>query len=121
MMANKNSVKNPLSILSFYYWVLEIVIQLMILTVSSGPSELTAVNLRTKPVDYLQMPRGSPFKIAIFADLHFGEDAWTDWGPQQDVNSIRVMSNVLDREHPGKETSVSGFLFILVLHFINYS
>ncbi|XP_027176267.1 probable inactive purple acid phosphatase 16 [Coffea eugenioides] len=100
MMANKNSVKNPLSILSFYYWVLEIVIQLMILTVSSGPSELTAVNLRTKPVDYLQMPRGSTFKIAIFADLHFGEDAWTDWGPQQDVNSIRVLSNVLDLEHP---------------------
>lgn len=100
MMANKNSVRNPLLILSFYYWILEIVIQLMILAVSSEPFELTACNLRTKPGDYVQMPQDSPFKIAIFADLHFGEDAWTDWGPQQDVNSIRVMSNVLDQEHP---------------------
>eukprot|EP00257_Ricinus_communis_P021860 XP_015581431.1 probable inactive purple acid phosphatase 16 [Ricinus communis] len=40
------------------------------------------------------------FKIALFADLHFGEDAWTDWGPQQDVNSVKVMSTVLDHETP---------------------
>ena len=39
--------------------------------------------------------------MALFADLHFGEDAWTDWGPQQDVNSIKVMSSVLDSETPG--------------------
>lgn len=44
---------------------------------------------------------GQPFKIALFADLHFGEDAWTDWGPLQDVNSVRVMSTVLDAETPG--------------------
>ncbi|XP_050230553.1 probable inactive purple acid phosphatase 16 [Mercurialis annua] len=40
------------------------------------------------------------FKIALFADLHFGEDGWTDWGPQQDINSIKVMSTVLDHESP---------------------
>ncbi|KAK9922165.1 hypothetical protein M0R45_030645 [Rubus argutus] len=43
---------------------------------------------------------GQPFRIALFADLHFGEDAWTDWGPLQDVNSVRVMSTVLDAETP---------------------
>ncbi|VVA97077.1 unnamed protein product [Arabis nemorensis] len=43
---------------------------------------------------------GSPFKIAIFADLHFGEDTWTDWGPRQDLNSVHVMSTVLDAETP---------------------
>ncbi|KHN23215.1 Putative inactive purple acid phosphatase 16, partial [Glycine soja] len=43
---------------------------------------------------------GAPFKIALFADLHFGEDAWTDWGPRQDLNSIRVMSTVLHNENP---------------------
>ncbi|KAJ6749686.1 hypothetical protein OIU85_000331 [Salix viminalis] len=42
----------------------------------------------------------APFKIALFADLHFGENAWTDWGPQQDVNSVKVMSSVLDDESP---------------------
>lgn len=36
-------------------------------------------------------PAGSSFKIALFADLHFGENAWTDWGPRQDVNSIKVI------------------------------
>jgi hypothetical protein len=45
---------------------------------------------------------GKPsFKIAMFADLHFGENAWDDWGALQDVESSIVMSNVLDRELPG--------------------
>ncbi|KAK9289520.1 hypothetical protein L1049_007675 [Liquidambar formosana] len=57
------------------------------------------VALRTTP-DNLQMRQGSPFKIALFADLHFGENAWTNWGPRQDVNSIKVMSTVLDEETP---------------------
>ncbi|KAL8489458.1 hypothetical protein ACS0TY_025378 [Phlomoides rotata] len=52
------------------------------------------------PGDNLRMREGAPFKIALFADLHFGEDAWTEWGPRQDVNSIRVMSLVLDKEQP---------------------
>lgn len=60
--------------------------------------------------DYvLSLPREKPlcfskesaFKIALFADLHYGENAWTDWGPAQDVNSDRVMSTVLDQETPG--------------------
>ncbi|KAI3472235.1 hypothetical protein Pfo_029723 [Paulownia fortunei] len=58
------------------------------------------VPLRTTPEDNLRMRGGAPFKIALFADLHFGEDAWTDWGPQQDFNSVRVMSTVLDKEQP---------------------
>ncbi|KAJ6304193.1 hypothetical protein OIU77_017962 [Salix suchowensis] len=49
----------------------------------------------------LRVRAGAPFKIALFADLHFGENAWTDWGPQQDVNSVKVMSSVLDDESPG--------------------
>lgn len=48
----------------------------------------------------IRVREGSPFKIALFADLHFGEDAWTDWGPRQDVDSARVMSTVLDKEEP---------------------
>ena len=47
---------------------------------------------------YVQMRAGAAFKIAVFADLHFGENAWTDWGPVQDVNSVKVMNTVLDNE-----------------------
>ncbi|PON64815.1 Metallo-dependent phosphatase-like [Trema orientale] len=46
------------------------------------------VTLRTKPEKTLQSRPGALFKIALFADLHFGEDACSDWGPRQDVNSI---------------------------------
>lgn len=53
------------------------------------------------PKNNIPMRQGSPFKIALFADLHFGEDAWMDWGPIQDVNSVKVMSTVLDKEKPG--------------------
>lgn len=44
--------------------------------------------------------RNNRFKIALFADLHFGEAASEDWGPIQDLNSQRVMSYVLDAEKP---------------------
>ncbi|KAI3412525.1 WD_REPEATS_REGION domain-containing protein, partial [Psidium guajava] len=52
------------------------------------------------PVKRLPATPRSPFKIALFADLHFGEDAWTDWGPRQDAKSVCVMSTVLDDEVP---------------------
>ncbi|KAH0469090.1 hypothetical protein IEQ34_002322 [Dendrobium chrysotoxum] len=48
----------------------------------------------------LRFSGSSPFRIALFADLHYGENAWDDWGPKQDVKSDRVLSNVLDNETP---------------------
>lgn len=49
---------------------------------------------------HLQPRKTGSFKIAIFADLHFGENAWSDWGPEQDVDSIKAISSLLDQEHP---------------------
>ncbi|KAG0477335.1 hypothetical protein HPP92_014176 [Vanilla planifolia] len=43
---------------------------------------------------------GLSFRIALFADLHYGENAWDDWGPEQDVKSDKVQSIVLDKEMP---------------------
>ncbi|KAI5924185.1 Metallo-dependent phosphatase-like protein [Camillea tinctor] len=40
------------------------------------------------------------FQISIFEDLHFGENAWDQWGPQQDINSVKVINQVLDKESP---------------------
>ncbi|XP_022747797.1 probable inactive purple acid phosphatase 16 isoform X2 [Durio zibethinus] len=60
----------------------------------------TIVQRKTTPENHIRIRAGAPFKIALFADLHFGENAWTDWGPQQDVRSIKVMSSVLDTETP---------------------
>ena len=40
------------------------------------------------------------FKITVFSDLHFGENPWDAWGPQQDVNSTRLMRTVLSSEKP---------------------
>ncbi|XP_020274624.1 probable inactive purple acid phosphatase 16 [Asparagus officinalis] len=47
----------------------------------------------------LQFSGDSRFKIALFADLHYGENAWTEWGPAQE-KSERVMAAVLDKETP---------------------
>ncbi|KAF2716502.1 Metallo-dependent phosphatase [Polychaeton citri CBS 116435] len=38
------------------------------------------------------------FQISIFGDLHYGENAWEHWGPQQDVWSQHVMDRILDAE-----------------------
>ena len=40
------------------------------------------------------------FKITVFSDLHFGENPWDDWGPQQDINSTLLMRTVLQSETP---------------------
>jgi hypothetical protein len=78
----------------------------------------TALQPEQKPeeIKSLRVREGAPFKIALFADLHFGENAWTDWGPQQDVNSIKVMSSVLDDESPGDDINpLSKVDFLLIL------
>ncbi|GJE86758.1 metallo-dependent phosphatase [Phanerochaete sordida] len=52
----------------------------------------------TKP--RLTFKSDGTFKVTIFSDLHFGENAWDVWGPQQDVNSTRLMNTVLASEKP---------------------
>jgi hypothetical protein len=47
----------------------------------------------------LRLSPSNTFKLAIFADLHYGEDE-SGWGIDQDVNSTRVMRAVLGRETP---------------------
>ncbi|CAN8105519.1 unnamed protein product [Discula destructiva] len=48
----------------------------------------------------LQFTKDGTFQIAVFEDLHFGEAEDTDWGPQQDVDSLKVMRSVLAYESP---------------------
>ncbi|KAJ0159491.1 putative inactive purple acid phosphatase 16 [Colletotrichum tanaceti] len=40
------------------------------------------------------------FKISIFEDLHFGENAWEAWGPAADIKTVGVIKKVLDDEKP---------------------
>ncbi|EME39448.1 hypothetical protein DOTSEDRAFT_75202 [Dothistroma septosporum NZE10] len=46
----------------------------------------------------LRFDKNGRFQLAIFEDLHFGENQWDSWGPQQDINSVRVLNDVLDAE-----------------------
>lgn len=50
------------------------------------------------PPSTLHVSRNGTFQISVFEDLHFGEAEDTLWGPQQDVDSIRVMNSVLASE-----------------------
>ncbi|GLB38949.1 putative calcineurin-like phosphoesterase [Lyophyllum shimeji] len=40
------------------------------------------------------------FKITVFSDLHYGENPWDEWGPEQDRNSTRLVKAVLNDEKP---------------------
>ncbi|CAN6444150.1 unnamed protein product [Victoria cruziana] len=72
---------------------------LVFFDVGAGGGDGSIVRIKM-PGKSLRFAKSSTFKIALFADLHFGENAWTDWGPFQDTNSQAVMSAVLDREKP---------------------
>lgn len=47
----------------------------------------------------LELNSSGVFTIAVFSDLHYGEEE-SSWGIDQDVNSTRVMRSVLDVETP---------------------
>ncbi|XP_072979698.1 probable inactive purple acid phosphatase 16 [Typha angustifolia] len=67
---------------------------------NNGDDDKKTKLLRLSNPDSLRFSAFSSFKIALFADLHYGENAWTDWGPAQDDKSDGVMSAVLDKENP---------------------
>ncbi|KAF9525411.1 Metallo-dependent phosphatase [Crepidotus variabilis] len=39
-------------------------------------------------------------KLTVFSDLHYGENPWDDWGPEQDKNSTRLIKRILAEEKP---------------------
>ncbi|PHH64409.1 hypothetical protein CDD81_4630 [Ophiocordyceps australis] len=49
---------------------------------------------------HLRFKSDGTFEITVFEDLHFGENAWESWGPQQDINTVKVMESVLEHESP---------------------
>ncbi|KAI2641484.1 Metallo-dependent phosphatase [Hypomontagnella submonticulosa] len=55
----------------------------------------------TDPFGPLTFKADGTFQISVFEDLHFGENAWDQWGPQQDINSVKVINKILDKESPG--------------------
>ncbi|KAK3377247.1 Metallo-dependent phosphatase-like protein [Lasiosphaeria ovina] len=59
--------------------------------------EQTSDSGQAKPAP-LAFDADGTFHISIFEDLHFGENAWDSWGPKQDVNSVKVIGQVLDAE-----------------------
>ncbi|KAI6096073.1 Metallo-dependent phosphatase [Pisolithus croceorrhizus] len=40
------------------------------------------------------------FKLTVFADIHYGENPWDSWGPEQDINTSRLMRTMLAMERP---------------------
>lgn len=48
----------------------------------------------------LTFRKDGTFKVTVFSDLHYGENPWDAWGPQQDVNSTQLMNTVLTSEKP---------------------
>lgn len=40
------------------------------------------------------------FKLTIFSDVHFGENPWDWWGPEQDIKTNALMETLLNIEIP---------------------
>jgi len=57
----------------------------------------------------LSFKEDGTFKVTVFSDLHFGENPWDTWGPQQDVNSTILINRVLTSEKPDY-VSINGDL-----------
>ncbi|KAL5339655.1 Metallo-dependent phosphatase-like protein [Aspergillus crustosus] len=48
----------------------------------------------------LKFREDGTFQISIFEDLHYGENAWDSWGPENDLKSVTVINQILDNETP---------------------
>ncbi|KAJ4482613.1 Metallo-dependent phosphatase-like protein [Lentinula aciculospora] len=69
------------------------------------PLHLATETLATISDPYPDKPRitfspDGTFKITVFSDMHWGENPWDAWGPEQDANSTRLMETVLPSEKP---------------------
>lgn len=40
------------------------------------------------------------FRLLVFADIHYGENPWDAWGPQQDIDTSHLMRAALAIEQP---------------------
>ncbi|KAI1340961.1 Metallo-dependent phosphatase [Xylariaceae sp. FL0016] len=66
----------------------------------SSKSTPPSLDPNTSPLGPLTFKSDGTFHISVFEDLHFGENAWDQWGPQQDINSVEVINKVLEAETP---------------------
>ncbi|KAL1881292.1 hypothetical protein Daus18300_001145 [Diaporthe australafricana] len=64
------------------------------------PTSYATSSSSSNPFGPLKFRDDGTFQISIFEDLHFGENAWDSWGPQQDINSVKVINQILDNESP---------------------
>ncbi|GAW12477.1 hypothetical protein ANO14919_018470 [Xylariales sp. No.14919] len=64
------------------------------------PTDVVVLSNQSNSLGPLTFRADGTFQISIFEDLHFGENAWDQWGPQQDINSVRVINEILDKESP---------------------
>src|SRR6201996_3507048 len=66
---------------------------------SDAQASLSPLSSATVEGRSLDLGPSNTFKLAIFSDLHFGEEEH-GWGIEQDVKSTRVMRSVLRDEAP---------------------
>lgn len=59
-------------------------------TIQQGPEALNPYPYKPK-VHF--RPDGS-FKLLVMSDLHFGENPWDVWGPEQDKNSTALVGHL---------------------------
>ena len=69
----------------------------MLAATASFSSSIRDSKAASQPL--LRLNAQKEFHIAIFADLHYGEEE-DGWGITQDVNTTRVMNEILGYEHP---------------------
>ena len=69
----------------------------MLATTASFASSIWEFKAVSQPL--LRLNAQKEFHIAIFADLHYGEEE-DGWGITQDVNTTRVMNEILKFEDP---------------------
>jgi hypothetical protein len=73
----------------------------LIQNIQAGPKSARRPTLDPYPGKArLTFNKDGTFKVTVFSDLHFGENPWDSWGPQQDVNSTILMNTVLADEKP---------------------
>ncbi|GKT59540.1 calcineurin-like phosphoesterase [Colletotrichum tofieldiae] len=85
--------------------VAEVVARFCVLAgLATGLSDQLATLCRRQSTNRLSDPlsfsNDGTFKIAVFEDLHFGENAWEAWGPAADIKTVGVINKVLDDAKP---------------------
>ena len=96
-ITQQSSLQHPSKRMTIPYSVVAMIVAVIVAVITFFHDLLPHRNMHQPKLSFRQ---NRTFKILQLTDLHYGEDPFTDWGPQQDFDTSQLIRRVIALEQP---------------------